>query len=181
MKPNKYNIFKDSLKNSLYLTNIVNLFYKGIGQENITKRKREKAENDIKELLEDGFSQEDITFAINWTIKNAKEKPYDFAFIKDTIGQAIEDKKKTELQEQKISERDKKIEKQIEEEKKFEEEREKMESYKQRLSPEQRSELRERALNEIKKSGTVRQELISQPLIDSKENEILRKEMNFKC
>ena len=36
----------------------------------------------------------------------------------------------------------------------------------------------EKALNEIKKSGTIRQELIGEPLIDAKENEILGKEMN---
>jgi len=59
--------FKDSLKNTLSLSNIVDLFYKGVGQKDITKRKREKAEKDIKELIKDGFSQEDIVFTINWT------------------------------------------------------------------------------------------------------------------
>ena len=177
--PSENTTIERSLKIDLSLTNTVDLFYKGIGQKDIAKRKREKAEKDIEELIEDGFSQEDIIFAINWTIKNAKEKPYDFALIKDTIGQAMAAKKEIELEEQKITERDQKRAKQIEEEKKLEEERKKIESYKESLSPEQRSELREKVLNEIKKSGTIKRELIGQPLIDAKENEILRKELSF--
>ena len=58
------------------------------------------------------------------------------------------------------------------------EEKERITTYKESLSPEQRSELRERALDEIKKSGTIRQELIGQPLIEAKENEILGKELS---
>jgi len=88
-------------------------------------------------------------------------------------------KKEIEAEEQKNLEREREKAKQIEKEKKFEEEREKIEAYKERLSPEQRAELREGALDEIKKTGTIRQELIGQPLIDAKENEILRKEMDF--
>jgi len=170
---------KDNLKDSLSIDEIVDLFYKGIGQKDIAKRKREKAENDIKELTEDGFSQGDIIFAVNWTIKNAKEKPYDFALIKDTIGQAMTAKREMELEEQKIAEMEEKKAKQMEEEKKFEEEKGKIQSYKKSLSPEQRSELREKALEEIKKSGTIKQELIGQPLIDSKENEILGNKLNI--
>jgi len=76
------------------LSLLVNMFYNVIGQSKISKQKRERAEKNIRELTEDGFSQEDIIFAINWTIKNAKEKPYDFALIKDTIGQAMAAKKR---------------------------------------------------------------------------------------
>ena len=83
-------------------------------------------------------------------------------------------KKEIEAEEQKSLEREQNRAKQIEEEKKIAEERERITTYKESLSPEQRSELRERALDEIKKSGTIRQELIGQPLIEAKENEILR-------
>jgi hypothetical protein len=164
---------KDSTKDTLSLDQIIDLFYKGIKQEKIAKRKREKAGNDIKELIENGFNQEDIIFAINWTIKNAKEKPYDFAFIKDTIGQAIAAKKETEAEKLKEIEKEQKKAKQIEKDRKADEEREKINAYKESLSPEQRSELRETALDEIKKSGNIREELIGKPLIEAKENEII--------
>ena len=167
-----------NIKDSLSIAEIVDLFYKGIGQENITKQKRERAEKNIEELAEDGFSQEGIIFAINWTIKNAKEKPYDFALIKDTIGQAMTSKKEIEAEEQKNLEREQNRAKQLAEEKKLEEEREKIKAYKESLPPEQRSELRENALSEIKKLGTIREELIGQPLIEAKENEILKKELS---
>jgi len=166
-----------SFKIDLSLAETVDLFYNGIGQTTLTKKKREKAEKNIEELLEDGFSQQDIIFAINWTIKNAKEKPYDFALIKDTIGQAIATKKEMKAEEQKNAEIEQKRAKQMEDEKKLKEERKRMESYKESLSPEQRAELRERALDEIKNMGNVRQELIGQPLIEAKENEILRKDL----
>ena len=169
---------KDNIKNTLSQDQIIDLFYNGIGQTKVTKQKRERAKSNIKELTEDGFTSEDIVFAINWTIKNAKEKPYDFALIKDTIGQAMATKKEIEAEEQKSLEKEQNRAKQLEEEKKLAEERERIVTYKESLSPKQRAELRERALDEIKKSGTIRQELIGQPLIEAKENEILRKKLN---
>jgi len=62
----------------------------------------------------------------------------------------------------------------MEENRKADEEREKINAYKESLSPEQRSELREKALSEIKKLENVREEFISEVLIEAKENEILR-------
>jgi len=46
--------------------------------------------------LDDDFKPEDIQFAVEWTLKNAKEELYDFSIIKHTIGQAIVAKKKAE-------------------------------------------------------------------------------------
>jgi hypothetical protein len=68
----------------------------------------------------------------------------------------------------------KKKAKQMEEDKKADEEREKINAYKESPSSEQRSELRETALDEIKKSGNIRAELIGKPLIEAKENELIR-------
>ena len=177
--PSKNTTIDRSLNIDLSLDEVIYLYYNSIGQEKISQKKRERAKKCFEELIQDGFSQEDIVFAIDWTIKNAKEKPYDFALIKDTIGQAIAAKKETELEEQKTTERDQKRIKQLEEEKKLYEERELIANYKESLSPKQRSELREKALDEIRKSGNIRQELIGQPLIEIKENEILRKEMSI--
>jgi phosphoribosylformylglycinamidine (FGAM) synthase PurS component len=69
----------------------VKLFYTGIGQKRISKTKREKGVKVIQELEAEGFSQEDIQFAINWTVENTSETLYDISIIRDTIGQALED------------------------------------------------------------------------------------------
>ena len=95
---------KDNIKDSL--SQYIDLFYSTIGQPKISKVKRERAKKCFEELIQDGFSQDDIVFAINWTIKNAKEKPYDFALIKDTIGQAMATKKEIEAEEQKSLEKE---------------------------------------------------------------------------
>ncbi|MDQ1329423.1 MAG: hypothetical protein QG641_2713 [Candidatus Poribacteria bacterium] len=177
--PIKY-IYKDSIKNTLSQDQIIDLFYKGIGQTKISQRKRERAKKCFEELIQDGFSQEDIVFAINWTIKNAKEKPYDFALIKDTIGQAMAAEKEIEAEEQKSLEKEQNRTRQLEEEKKLVEERERITTYKESLSPKQRSELRERALHEIRKTKGIKEEFITEIFIESKENEIIRKQLGIK-
>jgi hypothetical protein len=171
-------IFKDSTKNTLSQDQIIFLFYNGVGQTKISQRKRERAKKCFEELIQDGFTDDDIHFAIEWTLTNMKEKPYDFSIIKDTIGQAMAQKDKIQKEQKLQIEKEQNRTKQLEEEKKLVEEREHIVTYKENLSPEQRSELRERALDEIKKSGIIRQEFIGQPLIEAKENEILRKELS---
>jgi hypothetical protein len=56
-------------------------------------------------------------------------------------------------------------------------ERERITTYKESLSPEQRSELRERALEEIRKTKGIKEEFITELFIEAKENEILRKKL----
>ena len=58
----------------------------------------------------EGFKPEDIEFAAEWTLKNAKEKPYDFSIICHTIGEAMAAKEKAEgenrrkIEQQKLDE-----------------------------------------------------------------------------
>ena len=150
-------------------------FYNKVGQQKISKKEREKANAVIKELREQ-YSDFDIRYAIDWTINNWKEKPNTIGCLHSSIGQAMAAKKETETEKLKEIEREQKKAKQIEEDKKADEEREKINAYKESLSPEQRSELREKALNEIKKLENIREEFISEVLIEAKENEILRNE-----
>ncbi len=81
---------EESLKDSLSL-DPVKLFYTGIGQQKISKTKRERGNSVLQELQKEGFSTEDIQFAIEWTLKpgNTKEKVHDFSIISHTIGQAL--------------------------------------------------------------------------------------------
>ena len=166
------------IKDSLSLA-IVTLFYKGIGQENISKKKRERAENNIKELEEEGFSLEDIEFAVKWTIDNSREKPYDFSLIKDTIGQAMAAKKEIEAKETKRIENERLKAQKEEDEKKTVEIQEKIKEYKESLNEDQRLELREKALEEIRKTKGIKEEFITELFIEAKENEIIRKQLGI--
>lgn len=58
-----------------------------------------------------------------------------------------------------------------------EKERERLEAYKERLDPEERARLRERALQEIKSMKGIKDEFINEILIAFSENEILRSKM----
>jgi hypothetical protein len=161
-------------KIDLSLSNIIDLFYKSIGQTKISKAKRERATKCFEELILDGFTNDDIQFAIEWSLTNMKEKPYDFSIIKDTISQAMAQKDKIQ-KEQKLQ-IEKEISKTQKEEQEKEEaiERENIITIKQNLNPTERSELRNGALELIKNTEGIKEHLITEVLVEAKENEILR-------
>lgn len=166
-------ILKDNIKDTLSQDQIIDLFYNSIGQTKITKQKRERAENNIKELLEEGFSEKDIAFAVKWTIDNSREKPYDFSLIKDTVGQAMAEKGKVEKKEIENLERKKMLAQKQVEEKKQEKLLESVKEYKNNLDNNQRKQLREESLNAIRNTKGIREEFITEILIEAKENEII--------
>ena len=168
---------KDSLKDTLSPRAIVSGFYKGIGQPRISKEKRERAENNFKELLDDGFQPEDIQFAVEWTLKNAKEELYDFSIIKHTIGQAMATRRKVEAEEARKRERAKTAAQKEAQEKKIAEEEAKTKAYKESLDTEERARLRERAEAEIRSSGQYKKEFITEYLIEARENELVREQI----
>lgn len=174
------NIFKNNEKHSLSSREIISGFYNGIGQKKITKAKRERAENNFKELLNDGFKPEDVRFAVEWTLENAKEEFYDFSIIKHTIGQAIAAKGRVEAEKAKKLEQERKAAEKQKEEIEKEEERAKVETYKEELSSEERKRLRQRAESEIRNSGQFKEEFITDILIEAKENDLLREEMGLR-
>jgi len=173
------NIHLNNLKDTLSLHKIVTLFYKGIDQEKISKQKRERAKNNIKELLSEGFTEEDIIFAVKWTLENSKEKPYDFSLIKDTIGQAMAAKKEIETKEAKRIENERLKAQKEEDEKRTVEIQEKIKEHKENLNKDQKSELREKALEEIRKTKGIKEEFITELFIEAKENEIIRKQLDI--
>lgn len=170
---------KDNVKNSLSPRAIVSGFYKGIGQSRISKAKRERAEKSLKELLEEGFNPEDVQFAVEWTLKNTKEELYDFSIIKHTIGQAMAAKKKVKAEEARKEEEERIAVERRADEKKREEEKAKIDSYKETLSSEERARLRERAEAEIRESGQYKAEFITEHLIEAKESELIREQINI--
>ena len=169
-------IKKSFINNSLSPDLLITSFYSGIGQKRVTREKRERAKNDLKELLEDGFSPDNIQFAIKWILANTKEELYDFSIIKHTIGQAMAAKKKTEAEEAKRIEAERIAAQERAEEKKRAEEEERIKVYKESLSSDERAKLRERAEAEIRDSGQFKEDFITDFLIEAKENKIVRRE-----
>ncbi|MBM3210822.1 hypothetical protein FJZ33_01280 [Candidatus Poribacteria bacterium] len=172
-----YNIINNSFKNTLSTDEIISSFYNGLGHSRISKEKRERAKKCIEELIADNFSLEDIQFAVEWTLKTNTEKLYDFSIIKHTIGEAMSAKEKTDaIEKQRIDEENKAI-LEKEEQERLEKEKQKYESYKMAMSPEDRTKLREKALEQIKGMEGVKEEFITDTLIEFQENEVLRKGM----
>ena len=171
--PIKY-IYKDSLKNTLSPDQIVLIFYNGIDQKKISQKKRERAKTCFEELIQDGFTNDDIQFAVEWTLTNMKEKPYDFSIIKDTISQAMAQKDKIQKEQKMQMEKEISKTQKEKQEKEEEKERENIIAIKQNLSETERSELRNRALEIIKNTEGINENLITEILIEAKENEILR-------
>ena len=167
--------FKEEKTITLSVDKIVSMFYKGIGQKRISKQKRERGNRLLKKLRKEGFRLEDIAFAVEWTLENAKQEPYDISIIEHTIGQAAAAREKTESQRRVIEESDKAAEEERADRDREEKEREEMESYKSELDTADREALREEAEAELVASGEYKPQFISDLLIGIKENEILRK------
>ena len=130
--------------------------------------------------MEEGFNLEDIQFAIKWTLENAKEKPYDFSIINHTIGQAMAEKGKAEKKEIEKLERERiSAQKQAEEEQQ-EKLSEKIREYKNNLDDNQRKQLREEALKAIRNTKGIREEFITEILIEAKGKRDNCREIEYK-
>jgi len=171
--PLKDRLFKDSLSQE----EIISRFYEGIGHTKIPKAKRESAERDFQKLTSEGFTPEDIQFAVKWSLENVKEKMYDFSIVCHTIGEAMAAKEKADaLQKQRADEENKAL-LEREEYERIQEENQRLNSYKETMNADDRASLRERALAEIRKIPEIKEDFISDMLISSKENEILKKDI----
>lgn len=152
---------------------IISVFYRGIGQSRIGAKKREKARKEYKALRGD-FTPEEVSFAVKWTLENAREKPYDFALIQDTIGQALATRQRTGNREQEAAAQQKAVDKEHEERERQESERDEWMFYKAEMPPKEYEELREKAIAALTVSGEYATEFVSDILIEIKETEILR-------
>ena len=170
-------------KNTLSPRAIISNFYEQIGQQKISAAKRERAEKNLEEMLKDGFTTEDIQFAVEWTLKSTKKELYDFSIVKHTIGQAIAAKNKSEAEETKKLEAKKEAEKvtieKHKEEKQIAEEMARIKAYKENLTANEKIKLREMAEKEIKNSGQYKKEFITEYLIEAKENELIRSQIDI--
>lgn len=171
-------------KKTLSLIDIVNMFYIGIGQEKISRAKRERGVETSRKLIQDGFEPDDIQFAVEWTLKNPKGEIYDFSIIEHTIGQAmgarrIMESKMRDRQEWE-DEQESRQEQEKESQEREEREREEIETFRESLSLDERVRLREEAQAEIAKSGDYKADFVSEILITAMENTILRARLEEK-
>ncbi len=155
---------------------LISVFYRGIGQNRISKAERVKCYAILKNLEED-FTPEEIAMAIDWTInpKNTTQKIRSFGILSSTISQAVEAQEKM-LQAQEAAE-EKVQEETSRETQKLDEtaERERHEGVKLDMPEKQRAELRNAALEELREMGVYQESMITDILIGIQENAILRK------
>ena len=174
----EYTFKEDSLKDSLS-EDPVKLFYTGIGQKRVSKVRREKGESILQDLQKEGFSPEEIRFAVEWTLKpgNTKEKVHDFSIVSHTIGQALSAKEAGQQAADAARKEEAGFRAAEEERKRLEGE---IEDLRSKLSEAELADLRKQAEAEIAKTDGIKKEFINEPLIVAKENEILRRNNQLK-
>ncbi len=96
------------------ISDIVKEFYKSINQPKITKSKLKKGIEIINQLLNEGFSIEEIAWSINWTIKNVKNI-FSIAVITETISQALKEFEAFKYNRSKIIKEHREVEKKLKE------------------------------------------------------------------
>jgi hypothetical protein len=158
---------------------LVSLFYSKIGQTKIASAKQKKGEDCLAQLHKDGFDDDCIAYAIDWTIKNASQKLYDFNVIPHTIGDAMidyEKKQKRETAQKKEMDKTTWVDQELSERQKFDEMAEKIDSYIADLSPEKYLEYAEMAMAKLKEQGA-NGEFISDIAISAGVRLIVRREI----
>ncbi len=168
--------FKEDKEKDSLLEDPVKLFYTGIGQKRVIKVKREKGDSVLQELRKEGFSPEDIQFAIEWTLKpeNTKEKVYDFSIISHTILQALSAREAGQQAADAARKEAAGVRAAEEERRRLEGE---IQDLRSGLTETELADLRKRAEKEIAQTDGIKKEFINEPLIVAKENEILRSKM----
>jgi hypothetical protein len=126
----------------------VELFYIKIGQNKISEKKKQTGEDICFGLLNEGFSPEDITYAIDW-IKDNVSEVYSFGIVPQIIGQAlsckIQNQERLEVEE--LNERSR-LEKQADDEAKKKRRSEAMVS-RDKMTEAERNDLTNMAMNSL--------------------------------
>jgi len=160
----------DSLDLKISLS-LISLFYTTIGQKKISKEKRERGLKSYEEMRKEGFTDDQIEFAVKWTLENVKDI-YDFKIIKSTISQALAKKEEYEGKERIKGEKQAEKALHEEEERKSAEEAEHYRLLKEKMTPEERVVLRQNAFALAEKRKMMR-EFLKENTIEALENEIL--------
>lgn len=181
IKENK--IFKENIKESVcvqkstlrVLEGLVEKFYSLMDQK-ISTHTRTRSLIQINQLLSDGFTLDEIDYAVGWTVKN-KQNAHSFGFVAETIGEALREKRKELKKKAKLEEEKRKLE----EEKQREEARlkleEKIAEIREQMSFEEREALRKEAEVRIRDDPEITSEArryAKKLLLSFKERELLK-------
>lgn len=153
----------------------VESFYNSIGQAKISKKEREQATKVFNSLKKDGFTDEEISFAVAWTLQNVKDVR-SFAIIERTIGQALSEREKILEQQALEEEMEKERQAELEQRRREEEENAKLDEYIAKLSPAEREALEYQARDELIRKEQIEERYINSMVLLAKLKEILRKE-----
>jgi hypothetical protein len=149
---------------------LISKLYKGIGHSKVDVFEREAGKRQVKELVEKGYSLEDIDFAVEWSLEKAIGQIEDFSSIKDLIGKAIEDREKY------MAERTQQAEQEVKGHGEEEIERKMVEAYRKMMPEAEEKRLRQQVLEKIRQDERMNEEFVTEQLLVIMENEIIRKE-----
>jgi len=135
---------------------------------------RERGISVLEELQEGGFSEEEVRYAIQWTLipENTTEKLRDLSILHHTIGQALAARETGQQAADAAQKEATRVEAEEEERRRLESE---IEDLRSKLSEAELADLRKQAEKEIAQTEGIKKEFVNEPLIVAKENEILRR------
>ena len=151
-------------------TKLITKLYKGIGDGKVDIFERESGKKHISDLVEAGYSLEDIDYAIEWSLGYASDEIEDFSSIKTLIERAIE------AREEHIAKRTQQAEEEVKSQEDEVLERKMVEAYRNMMSDGEKKRLRERVMEGIRRDKKYNEEFVTDQLIVIMENEIIRKE-----
>ena len=149
---------------------LITKLYQGIGVRKVDIFEREAGKKHIKELVEDGYSLEDIDFAIEWSLEKAISQIEDFSSIKTLIGSAIEAREKY------MAEQTQEAKQEVKGQGEEEIERKMVEAYRKMMPEAEEKRLRQQVMEKIRQDERMNEEFVTEQLLIIMENEIIRKE-----
>jgi hypothetical protein len=149
---------------------LITKLYKGIGNGKVDVFERESGKKHISDLVQKGYSLEDIDFTIEWSFENARDEIEDFSSIKELMDRAIA------AREEYMAKRTQQAEQEVKRQEEGIIERKMVEAYRNMMSDVEKKRLRERVMEEIRQDKRINEEFVTEQLIVIKENEIIRKE-----
>jgi len=153
---------------------MVSRFYGEIGQKRISRGLRDRAIASIKKLMKEGYRPGQIAYALEWIPKNATEEVKHFGIVPHMIDQAIEAGEK----ELAILEARQAVQEQreVDERSRLSDQQESaaLENYKDQLPDQEREDLREKVVTKLQNTPGIKDEMISEIVINAFENELIR-------
>ena len=151
-------------------TKLISKFYSMMGNGKVDIFEKESGKKHINDLTKNGYSLEDIDFAIEWGFENVKSEIEDLSSIVNLIDRAIESREKY------MAERSRKAEEEVKSQENEHIELKMIDAYRKMMSDAEKKVLRERAMDMIKQDERIKEEFVTERLIIIKENEIIREE-----